>query len=283
MTTLEFLPKNILDSIKNLNLSNVYEIRLRVGFPIKVNVKGEYKYLFENNKKIICEKTDLIEIINNVTENSIYAFNEQIKQGFLTTKNGVRLGLAGNCVVENDKIITIKDFSSINVRVPHSIFGCSDEIYNRIFLKNVFNTLIISSPGMGKTTILKDLVRRIDCEKKLNVLLVDERGEFCDVAYENVDKISYGDKQNAFIFGLRALSPNVVVMDELSTKNDWISSSVAVNNGVKLIATTHAQTLDELLGKNYFIKNIFNRYVFLENGTKKGVVKSILDSDFNEL
>ena len=101
------------------------------------------------------------------------------------------------------------------------MFGCSDYIYNNLFTTKIYNTLIIGAPFTGKTTILKDLVRRLNNESKHDILVIDERGEFYSTSGACVDKISFCDKNDCFILGIRALSPDVVIMDELSTIKDF--------------------------------------------------------------
>lgn len=281
---INYLPKKIQEALSLYDSDCIYEIRLRTNYPIKINYNGNYIKLKDSTKEdIISTKNDIDFIILNVTENSIYAFNEQIVNGYIAGKNGARIGIAGECVVENNKIITIKNISSLNIRIPHFIYGCSNFIYNEILNKGLHNTLIISSPFMGKTTILKDLAINLNNTNKYNILLIDERGEFVDVKGENLDKISFLSKEKTFEMGLRTMSPNVIIMDELSTENDWYFTKKAINSGVYIIASIHAHNEMELQCKPYFTNNIFDRYVVLENYGPKGVVKKLLNKDFNEL
>ena len=281
---ISYFPKKIQESLSLYDNNLIYEIRLRTNYPIKINYNGNYINLKNSiNKDIICAKSDIDFIILNATENSIYAYNEQIVNGYIAGKSGVRIGIAGECVVENNKIITVKNISSINIRIPHLIYGCSKLIYNTILSKRLYNTLIISSPFMGKTTILKDLAINLNNENLYNIFLIDERGEFADVYGENIDKISFLSKEKAFEMGLRTLSPNVVIMDELSTEKDWSFSKKAINSGVYIIASIHAHNEIDLQHKPYFTNNVFDRYVVLDNQCQKGVVKKVLNKDFNEL
>ena len=96
---------------------------------------------------------------------SIYAFKDKILKGFITTKDGIRIGLSGELVVDNGKIVTLKNFTSLNIRLSREVFGASDFIYNKVFNEELYNTLIVAPPFSGKTTILKDLIRRINLEK----------------------------------------------------------------------------------------------------------------------
>lgn len=290
---LDFLPKKLYSPLSVLGIDEVYEIRIRCGFPIKINYKGAF-YFLTNNGECIKEKSgrddlvvsdgqDVSEIMDKVTQRSIYAFNDRIKSGFITGENGERIGLAGDCVVENGKIITIKNLTSLNVRVPHSINNCSDKLFP--FVCNGFgikNTLIVSPPFCGKTTILKDLARKLNDKNAGSIMIIDERGEFACVKGENIDKICFSDKEYAFSFGLRALSPEIVITDELFGEKDWRFCSEAVSSGIKIIASVHAGNIDELKSKNYFFKNVFERYVLLDK-LNLGKIKRIYDEDFKAI
>ena len=284
---LSFLPKKIFTALNLCDLDKLCEVRLRVGFPVILFLEGKKNYLGDNgvsiyaDKSIIIEQSDIDEIIRNVTEYSIYAFNEKIKKGFLTTKGGVRIGLAGECVFENGKIITIKNFTSLNIRIPHEVLGCASGILPYLLKgERVFNALIISPPFFGKTTVLKDIVRNLDEKGFLDILLVDERGEFCDIKGENIDKISFCDKNYAFEYAIRSLAPKIIVTDELVGQADWDNVFNAVSCGVKVIASCHSDSVENVIKKECFLKGVFERYVVLSD--KKSTYK-IYDGDFNEL
>lgn len=283
---LYFLPENIKIPIQKLNLSFINEIRLRKNNPIIVYYKFKSYYLTENGKSalrknaILCTENDINKIISIVCENSVYAFNDRIKEGYLTTRNGVRIGLAGQCVFDKGKIVTIKNIESLNLRIPHDVKNCSNDIYYSLFTKKIYNTLIISPPGKGKTTIIKDLALKLNT-KKINVLLIDERGEMNNVKGDFIDKIEYCNKSYAFNYGIRSMSPNVVIMDELSSLDDWHCALTAVNSGVKLIATAHADSIETISNKNFFIKGVFERYVILKSEGNAGIIENIYNEDLS--
>ncbi len=279
---LSFLPSRYLNYINEIDVDKLYEVRLRVGFKIKIKIADKITYL--GNGQVVCIEKDIDEIIKNITERSLYAYNESLKKGFLTTKYGVRVGIAGQCVFDNGQVITIKKITSINIRIPHEIFGCSDNIYPFVCDNTLKNTIIVSPPFFGKTTILKDLIRKLDGSQNYSILVVDERAEFSSISGENIDSIKYCNKEYAFSYGIRSMSPNVIITDELCEKNDWLSVQKAVNSGVKVIASCHAKNLDEIKSNVNFITNLFERYVILDSDYgRAGIVKNIYNKDFELL
>lgn len=278
---LDFLPTQIKGALLNCNLDNVYEIRLRTGFKIKVFYQDKYLYLTKcgtsllDQGALICTQKDIDNIIKTVTEFSIYAHNDKIKNGFLTSNNGIRIGVAGECVYDNGKIVTIKNINSLNIRIPHNIIGCADNFINKIIDDcKVYNTLIVSPPMQGKTTILKDIANQLNKMNIGNILIVDERGEFANCIGENIDIISYSEKNFAFEFGIRALSPKIIITDELFGKNDWNCVYNASKNGVSVIASSHGYCLNDITEKDFYRKDIFNRIILLESNIV-GKIKDI--------
>lgn len=288
---LDFLPQKILNIVKE-NYDKLSEVRFRINFPISVLSDGKRRYISERgftdkpDYGINCEPADIDYVINRVTEKSIYAFNDEIKNGYVTTKGGIRIGLSGKCVTENGKIVTMKNFTSLNVRLPHKIYNCSDTIYKVIFNKNgefVKSALIIAPPAGGKTTLLKDLCLKFDCCSRIQILIIDERGEFSDVAGRNIDKLSYSDKQYAFDCGVRSLSPNLIVTDELASENDWNCVKCATLSGTTVIASCHGKNIKDVIEKKGFNKNVFERYFIVGCNGVPGKVEKIYDENFNEI
>lgn len=280
----DFLPKRIFDALTLCDVDKLCEIRIRTNFPILLVFDNMKAYLSDEGcsvlktAAIVATKDDILKTIRNVTEFSIYAFNQNIKQGYLTTKEGIRIGLAGDCVFDNDDIITIKNFTSLNIRIPHEVNCCSNYLLSKIIKKDtLFNTLIISPPFYGKTTMLKDLARNINRLEIGSILLVDERGEFNKITGENIDKMAYCNKAYAFQYGIRSLAPKIIITDELGDKKDWNCVNNAVFCGVKVIASCHGCSIEDVVNKEYFYKNIFERYVILN---EKKVVESVYDKDF---
>ena len=180
---LTFLPRPLLGALQNLNLNRVYELRLRSGRPIVVNYGGTYRYLGRTGVVASAEQAltvsfaDIEEIIAGASEYSVYSVTEQLRRGFVTGAAGERIGLAGVFVYEDEKSFTVKDVTSVNIRVPHEVIGCGEEIFRACLADRLRSVLILSPPGCGKTTILRDLARLLGCGPIRNVLIHDERNE----------------------------------------------------------------------------------------------------------
>lgn len=285
---LEFLPREIINAVEHADVNKIFDIRLRKGYPVIVNYYGVKKFLNEKGLSdnscgsIICTESAVAKIMGALTENSVYAFNEQIKKGFLSWRGGVRVGIGGECVFDCGKIVTIKNVSSLNVRIPHEITGCAQPVYDKLFSKEVFNTLIISPPGFGKTTVLKDLIRLFDLAA-YTVTVIDERGEFASARGNYVDTIGFSDKLYAFEYGIRSMSPDIVVTDELCGADDWSCAEKAAFCGVKIIASCHGKSLDDVRNKDNFKQGVFERYVVLKCVGMPSVVDKCYDGEYKIL
>ena len=282
---LSFLPKNIQNALKQVDIQVLYELRLRADKPIMANYRGKYQYLGAygvtefKEKALKCSSVDIEECVYRAGNFSVYSVEEQIKQGFLTAKGGVRLGLAGEYVFENGKVLAIRHFTSLCVRIPHEIYGCAREIYDRSMSDRVRHLLIASPPGFGKTTILRDLGRIIAEKTRKNILICDERGEISvgDMG-ESCDVMKYSDKSTAFEAGIRAMRPDILITDELSVK-DCESLRKVKDAGVCVVATAHFSDISCI--KAPFI-DIFERFVVLDS-QEIGKIKGIYNQAGEEL
>ena len=273
---LEFLPPRITAALRYVNVNRLYELRLRAGKPLRANLGGEFLYLSEHgivtsaDKALIPTTEEVEETLLAASDHSVYAVENQLRQGFVTGKAGERIGVAGSFVYEGKGVHSVHSITSLCVRIPHEIIGCADEIYSRCFSEGVCSLLLLSPPGIGKTTILRDLSRLI-CERtKLNVLVSDERGELAAGNLgESSDVIRFADKLTAFTAGIRAMRPDVIVTDELLPE-DYAAVRRAVNSGIRVLASAH------LLDPKNVPEKLFDRYVCLDG---LGVIKQIYGED----
>lgn len=294
------LPKWLFDFIsKNYLLDYIYEIRIRINSPIMINYRGNYEVLAEKinfEKKIIYANSDLINYVMSVaTKQSIYAYNDEIKHCYVQAGSGVRIGICGTVVYENGKILTIKNISSLCIRIAHEVINCSKNIIDLICQNGyVKNSLIISPPGQGKTTLIRDIVQKLSNEKNINnILVVDERFEIAGGfpielnVGKTTDVLSGAEKAFAFNEALKTMSPSVIVTDEISSKQDLDSICNAIRSGVKVIASVHSKNISELKQKMYFADIInngyFERYITLSNRNGVGTIEGVFDENMKVL
>ena len=261
------------------------EIRIKTQKPIIIKLR-DIDIIIQYQ---VTEK-DMQYIIQKICENSIYAYKEQISQGYITIKGGHRIGITGTCVIENQKISNIKYISSLNFRIAREVKGCSQKILKDVIDQEhntIYNTLIVSPPGKGKTTILRDTIRNISNGiPEMNFRgkicgVVDERGEIAAM-YKGIpqndigirtDVIENVSKYNGMQILIRAMGPEVIACDEIGTKEDIEAIQYAINSGVKGIFTAHGKDIEEI-NRNPELSRLLNRHIFeriiLLNPKKKG-------------
>ena len=246
------------------------EIRIRCNRPIILRLRN-MEILIEYN---ISQK-EILQTIEKLCENSIYAYKNQICEGFITVKGGHRVGITGSAVIENGKIINIKYITSLNFRIAREIIGCSRKILGQVIdvkENTINNTLIVSPPGKGKTTLLRDLIRNISNGVEelgfigKNCCVVDERGEIAAM-YQGVPQNDIGlrtdvieniSKAKGMKMLIRSMAPEVIACDEIGSKEDVEAIKEALISGVKGIFTMHGKTLEDIKknkGINELIEN----------------------------
>ena len=235
---LVYFPQDLQKIIKEEAEEELQEIRIRQGKPIVLKIGKNIKIL-----KYIVKENEISEIFEKICENSIYTYKKQICEGFITIKGGHRVGITGNCVQEDGKIININYISSLNFRIAQERKDCSDKILKYVIdieNNNIFNTLIVSKPGAGKTTILRDLIRKISNGipeikfKGITCGIVDERGEIAAMQKgmpQNdigvlTDVLDNSPKDKGMTMLVRSMSPTVIACDEIGSKEDMRSNTI---------------------------------------------------------
>ncbi len=294
------LPPNISSIIINtIETKKLNEIRIRKGKKIVVNLHGKLFYLSSKgitsnyDVAITASGSMIEEIVKRSSEHSFYAYANQIRQGFITVVGGIRVGICGEVVVDGNNIKTIKNINSLNIRIPHQVYGCAEEVLSHILTNSFENTLIISPPGCGKTTIIRDILHLLTKKKYCyNILLVDERYEIAssyngttqlDVG-EYTDIISGSTKHYGFEYGVRSMSPDIVVTDEVYSFRDLEAIESIASTGVKILTSVHGLNLDDIKNKQTFLKvlenKIFKRFVVLSSRKGPGTIEGIYDENF---
>lgn len=246
----KILPIDISNVINSLeNKDEITEIRLRVGKLLRI-----YFGKHEEEFNVTVAKQDLLNILSNISSNSIYSVQNDINKGFVTIQGGNRIGIAGEVVVADGKIKNIKEISSMNIRVAKEFIGVASKIMDKIVCSSgIKNTLIVSPPGLGKTTLLRDIIRNLSY-KGYNISVIDERGEIAAMYAGNpsldvgnrTDVISFVDKAFGMQMAVRSLAPDVVCTDEIGNIQDVEAIKYLCKCGVSFITTMHGKSIQDI-------------------------------------
>lgn len=256
---------------ERFNREQIYEIRVKIGKPILIYSKDG-----ESIINYVPTREEMKSMVQKISNYSLYAHEEDIRQGFITIKGGHRIGIAGECVMDKGEVKTIRNISSVNIRICREVIGCSNKVMKYIASNNrIYNTLIISPPKCGKTTIIRDIARNISNGMqsiRLNgkkVVVIDERSEIgaCHLGIPQSDLGIRTDvldnclKREGLIMAIRSLSPEVIICDEIGTKGDIEALIMAFNSGVNLISTIHGFTIEDLYKRRVFVDLLDNEIV----------------------
>ena len=286
MTAISYLPEKLRLEALNLseNLQNqAEEIRLRCGSKMTALIGGQETDISEK----AVNENDLARLIENATGSSVHSFAETIKNGFIPMRGGHRLGLCGAAVMKNGEIATIRSFSSLNLRIAREHTGISDSIIPELIHDGTpQNTLIVSPPGFGKTTLLRDIIRNLSKDFRIGV--VDERCEIggsfmCRLQFDlgsRTDILESCSKPCGIPLLIKSMSPQIVCVDEITSEADVRAIESAMCCGVSIIATAHAYGLSDFKKRPIYSAirraKIFTRLVTvqMENGQRKYTVES---------
>ena len=282
------------------NISDIREIRLRTGRAMIVCMSGGESIATKDGMPVIVWKEDIKETLEYISNYSLYAYEEEIKKGFITMNGGNRVGLCGRVVYEAGSIKTIRNICAVNIRMAHQIRGCSDMIMDKLYEstgKDIYNTLIVSAPCCGKTTLLRDIVRNISDgfmgHAGMTVGIADERSEIaaCNMGVPQNDVGMRTDvldgcmKSQGMMMLIRSMSPGVVAVDEIGSDDDVQAIRYAVNCGCRIIATVHATSMEELYHKiplkPLLGEKVFGRIILLGNREHIGSITGIYDGEGN--
>ena len=284
---LALMPASLRKHMYKINFDGAIEIRLSIGRSISVTFgDGRYYlsktgYLTKSNKGSIKANHHCIEeALEIATKSSLYNCQQSICEGFITASGGHRIGLAGSGVYEKDSLVFMRDISTLSYRLASSCEGVAQALAKSVCQNDIIkNTLIISPPCQGKTTMLRDLVRILSKEGH-KICVADERGEIAamhngesafDIG-ENTDVIDMIPKSVAMNMALRALSPRVIAVDELGGCDDAEAITNCIAGGVSVLATAHAESIEQLQLRTYAKEcvDMFEVFAILKRDTKTG-------------
>jgi stage III sporulation protein AA len=298
--------KNLLQKIPEIYLLKLEEIRMRQARPLMlvvgnedfiVSVEGQLTNTIKNAYTVT--KEDIFKTLQLISQNSIYAVEDEIKNGYITISGGHRVGLTGKALLNGDEIKTLKHISCFNIRIAREIRGAADIVLPHVIDKNkkVYSTLIISPPKAGKTTLLRDIIRQLSYGvpkyglRGFKIGLVDERSEIA-CCHEGIPQNDVGlrtdiidscPKGLGIMMLLRSMSPEIIATDEIGRPEDAIAIEEALNAGVTIITTAHGSSLDELEKRPTIKKlidiNVFKRFLILGFSNGVGSLEKVIDGE----
>lgn len=300
---LNVLPGTIRMILRREHLKYEYlqEIKLRIGQPLILVYKGEELVPGGiRDKPHIVTAEEIRETLDYVSGYSLYAFEQEMRQGFITIEGGHRVGVTGQAILEEGKVRNIKYISSINIRMAHEVPGCADKVFPYItYNRQLAHTMIISPPGCGKTTLLRDIVRQVsdgnEWVRGMTVGVVDERseigGSYMGIAQNHLgvrtDVLDGCPKAEGMIMLIRSMGPQVIAVDEIGMESDVHAVAYAMHCGCKMLVTAHGSSVEEIAKKPALARMIetqaFERYIVLENKEQVGQVSAIYDGSGKQI
>jgi stage III sporulation protein AA len=293
--------RRLVAGLKGEDLARLEEIRLRCGQPVIVNMgdrdmfvdaRGSLTVRIEEGCRV--EDEDIYRTIAAISDNSLYAFEEEIRRGFITLRGGHRVGLAGQIVMGQNEIKTMKNFASLVFRVARQVINCARPLLPYVIpagSHQPVNTILISPPNCGKTTMLRDLARILSYGREpaepMNVAIIDERSELAG-CYLGVPQLDVGPrtdvldgcpKASGMIMALRSLAPRVIITDEIGRTEDIDAVQECLNAGVTVITSAHAGNAAELQKRPLFTEMLkqgaFRTGIVLSRRDGPGSISSI--------
>lgn len=301
MEIMRILPLQIRRLFERLDMDwgRLQEIRLRVHKPVILQYGDRELFLSrhgfltgEQSLGYVTGGEEMKEAVEYISNYSRYAYETEMGQGYITIRGGHRVGLAGQLIRDRGDTKGMKYISCINIRLAHEVIGCGEWLLPYIHSeKELYNTLLISPPRGGKTTLLRDLIRLLSEGEKLQrgytVGVVDERSEI-GACFRGIPQNTLGcrtdildgcPKAEGMMMLVRSMAPEVIAVDEIGSEDDMTAMEYAMHCGVHILATIHGADLEELQRKSamakLFREQFFGRYVVL--GHHPGMVQGIYD------
>ncbi|MGG4494416.1 stage III sporulation protein AA [Brevibacillus reuszeri] len=299
--------RTILHALPSTVTEQLEEIRLRQNQPLEVRFGQQSSYVTASGQLTsissqgwVFTEEQSVKLLNQVSQHSLYALEEELKRGYITVVGGHRIGIAGKVVLDGGEVKGIRDVTSFNIRIAREKKGAAQKIMPVLFEKGkLLNTLLISPPQCGKTTLLRDMARSIsygsEWSSSRKVGIVDERSELAgcmqgvpqrDVG-PRTDVLDACPKAAGMMMLIRSMSPDVLIVDEIGRPEDGDAVWEAIHAGVAVICSAHGANVTEvaerpMLGK-LVRQGAFSRYIVLSRTKGVGTIQAIYDQGLNPL
>ncbi|SDH34953.1 stage III sporulation protein AA [Alteribacillus bidgolensis] len=290
------LPENLQQLFDKIsNWFSIEEIRIRIFSPVEIITSEKAFYLCNNdNDPYVITEEDIEYILNQLSEFSMYAFQEELKQGFITTRGGHRVGVGGQVIHEKGIIQSLKHIRYFNIRVAKDHKGAAKQYLDKLYANGYDDTLIIGAPQSGKTTFLRDLARcaskgmpEINLPSK-KVAIVDERSELA-ACYKGIPSFDVGPRTDVLdgcpkavgmMMMIRSMSPEMIIVDEIGRPEDAEAIMEAIHAGVTIVCSAHGTSLNEIkrrpILQELLTNGIFSNIVTLTR--RQGAMNANIDS-----
>jgi len=298
-TMIHALPAAVRESLE--------EIRLRQNQPMEIRYGQKASYVTPTGQLTaslrqgwVFTEELAVKLLNQISQHSLYALEEELKRGYITVHGGHRIGIAGKVVLERGEVKSIRDITSFNIRIAREKKGVANKVLPSLFEDGrLQNTMIVSPPQCGKTTLLRDIARAIsygsEWSSSRKVAIVDERSELAGCLHgvpqrdvgPRTDVLDACPKAVGMMMMIRSMSPEVIVVDEIGRAEDGEAVWEAIHAGVTVICTAHGADLDEvarrpMLGK-LMQQGAFSRYIVLSRARGAGTIRGIYDRSLAEI
>lgn len=287
---ISIMPAQLRKHLYSIDLKEAEEIRLISGKPLSVRF-GDGIYFISSgsvltknpNNTVRVTERQMGELMERLTKSSLYAVKDEIKNGYITIEGGHRAGLAGTAVTDNGHVEFIKNISAVNLRLAHEVRGAADVLIDHVL--PTCSMLLVSPPGCGKTTVLRDLARGLS-EKGISVAIADER---CELAAMHNGRSAFDlggmtavldncPKHEAMMMLLRSMSPDVIITDEIGTQKDAETIRTITNSGVAVVASVHGRDMKQVMRRPNMSELVpmFDTVVVLSRRRGAGTIEEII-------